>query len=268
MVFPLFLFLISFVSCSKDNAEIISPGGSSTLGGHLKFLDESPASSAIIELKSNNSGRFVYDTCDTAGKFFFESLYQGDYTLTFRSSSYEVNTSYVIVNIEDNQNAEQDVYIRYNMLDDFVTRIVNDSIFFIKMSPDGAKLGGKFELINNLSGYYRSNGPDLVSLSSNVYLIPASINWNNPGVEITPEYISSNFQFLFSVDEESVTNGRHEIKITDSTIIQQIFSNPANGFAFVLNDSLANLLKIPCVDFSNNDFGLKIFYKWFFIASH
>lgn len=252
---------VSFISCSEDNTEIISTNGNSTLNGYLKFLDESPASNAIIELKNNSSGRFVSDTCDAAGKFFFESLYKGGYTLTFRSSSYEVNTSYVTVNIEDNQNAEQDVYIKYNMLDDFVTRIISDSIFFIKMSPDGAKLGGKFELINNVSGYYRSNGSDLVSLSSNVYLVPANFNWNNPGVELSPDYISSNFQFLFSVDEEPVANGRHEIKITDSTIIQQIFSNPTNGFAFVLNDSLANRLKIPCVDFSNNDFGLKIFYK-------
>ena len=78
---------------------------------------------------------------------------------------------------------------------------------------------------------------------------------------MTPEYIQSNFQFLFSVNEEPVVNGRHEIKISDSNNIQSMFSNPSNGFAFVLNDTTANEIKIPCVDFSNNDFGLKIFYK-------
>ena len=257
----LIIIFIVIVSCSKDNNDIVSTGGNSTVTGYLKFLNETPAANALIELKSNSSGRFVYDTCDAAGKFFFEALYKGEYTLTFRSTSYEVNTSYVTVTIEENQNVVQDVYIRYNMLDDFATKIISDSVFFIKMSPDGAKLGNKFELINNLSGYYRSNGPGLVSLSSNVYLVPASINWNNPGVEITPEYINSNFQFLFSVEEEPTTGGRHEIILTDSTIILQMFSNPSNGFAFVLKDTSANMLKIPCVDFNNNDFGLRIFYK-------
>ena len=62
------------------------------------------------------------------------------------------------------------------------------------------------------------------------------------------------------MNEEPVVNGRHEIKISDSNNIQSMFSNPSNGFAFVLNDTTANEIKIPCVDFSNNDFGLKIFY--------
>lgn len=66
------------------------------------------------------------------------------------------------------------------------------------MSPDGAKLGGKFELINNVSGYYRSNGSDLVSLSSNVYLVPANFNWNNPGVELSPIILVQIFNFFFS----------------------------------------------------------------------
>lgn len=42
---------VSFISCSEDNTEIISTNGNSTLNGYLKFLDESPASNAIIELK-------------------------------------------------------------------------------------------------------------------------------------------------------------------------------------------------------------------------
>lgn len=255
------VFSLVLISCSKDDQVITTQNGKSTITGQLKFLDNTPAASARIELKNNTSGRYIYDTCDVNGNFFFEYLYKDNYTLTFRSTSYDINTSYVSVSVNDNQNVVQDVYIRYNMLDDFATKIISDDVFLIKMQPDGAKVGNNYDLINNLSGYYRSGGSDSISLSSNVYLVPANIDWNNPGIDLTPEYIQSNFQFLFSVDEEPVVNGRHEINITDADQIQNIFSNPSNGFAFVLNDSTANEIKIPCVDFSNNDFGLKIFYK-------
>ncbi len=255
------VFSLVLISCSKDDQVITTQNGKSTITGQLKFLDSTPAASARIELKSNTSGRYIYDTCDVNGNFFFEYLYKDNYTLTFRSTSYDINTSYVSVSVDDNQNVIQDVYIRYNMLDDFATKIISDDVFLIKMQPDGAKVGNNYDLINNLSGYYRSGGSDSISLSSNVYLVPANIDWNNPGIDLTPEYIQSNFQFLFSVDEDPVVNGRHEIRISDTNNIQSIFSNPSNGFAFVLNDSTANEIKIPCVDFSNNDFGLKIFYK-------
>lgn len=252
---------VILISCSKEDAVTTTQSGNSTISGQAKFLDDSPASFAKIELKSNTSGRYIYDTCDVNGKFFFEFLYKDNYTLTFRSTSYDIYTSYVSVSVAEDQNIVQDVYIRYNMLDDFATRIVSDSVFLIKMNPDGAKVGNKLDQINNLSGYYRSSGADSISLSAKIYLVPASVDWNNSGAYLTPEYIQANFDFLFSVNQESVVNGRHEIKISDANQIQNIFSNPSNGFAFVLNDSSASKIKIPCVDFANNDFGLKIFYK-------
>jgi hypothetical protein len=261
-IFVGYLVLCSLllISCSEDDSVTPTQNGNSTITGQLKFLDDTPAANARIELSSNTSGRYVYDTCDILGNFFFDSLYKDNYTLTFRSASYDIYTSYVPVSVNEDQDIVQDVYIRYNMLDDFVTKIISDSVFLIKMHPDGAKIGNNYDLINNLSGFYRSGGPDSISLSANVYLVPTNIDWNNPGIDLTLEYIQSNFQFLFSVDEEPVVNGRHEIKISDTNNIQSMFSNPLNGFAFVLNDSSANEIKIPCVDFSNNDFGLKIFY--------
>ncbi len=257
----LVFFAILLTSCSDDDSITPTQNGNSSITGQLKFLDDSPAANARIELSSNTSGRYVYDTCDALGNFFFDSLYKDNYTLTFRSSSYEIYTSYVPVSVDEDQDIIQDVYIRYNMFDDFATKIISDSVFLIKMYPDGAKIGNNFDLISNLSGYYRSGGQDSISLSANVYLVPANIDWNNPGTDLTTQYIQSNFQFLFSVNEEPVVNGRHEIKISDTNNIQSMFSNPSNGFAFVLNDSSASEIKIPCVDFSNNDFGLKIFYK-------
>jgi len=256
----LILFSLLIISCSEDDSITPIQSGNSTITGQLKFLDETPAANARIELSSNTSGRYVYDTCDILGNFFFDSLYKDNYTLTFRSTSYDIYTSYVSVSVDEDQDIIQDVYIRYNMLDDFSTKIISDSVFFIKMQPDGAKIGNNYDLINNLSGYYRSGSSDSMSLSANIYLVPEGVNWNDPGIDLTPTYIQSNFQFLFSVNEEPVVNGRHEIKISDSNNIQSMFSNPSNGFAFVLNDTTANEIKIPCVDFSNNDFGLKIFY--------
>ncbi|MCK7522851.1 MAG: carboxypeptidase-like regulatory domain-containing protein [Ignavibacteriales bacterium] len=220
------------------------------------------AANARIELSSNTSGRYVYDTCDSLGNFFFDSLYKDNYTLTFRSTSYDIYTSYVSVSVDEDQDIIQDgILLRYNMLDDFSTKIISDSVFFIKMQPDGAKIGNNYDLINILSGYYRSGGFRFNVVEHKcIYLVPEGVNWNDPGIDLTPTYIQSNFQFLFSVNEEPVVNGRHEIKISDSNNIQSMFSNPSNGFAFVLNDTTANEIKIPCVDFSNNDFGLKIFY--------
>jgi hypothetical protein len=257
----LVLITVFTFSCSEDDSIVQPANGNSTLSGQLKFLDNTPAANARIELSSNTSGRYINDTCDVNGYFFFESLYKDNYTLTFRSTSYDINTSYVSVSVDDNQNVIQDVLIKFNMLDDFATKIFSDSVFFIKMQPDGAKIGSNYDLINNLSGYYRSGGSDSISLSTDVYLVPANLNWNNPGVDLTPAYIQLNFQFLFSIDEEPVLNGRHEVIISDSSNIQKMFSNPSNGFAFVLKDTIANKIKIPCVDFSNNDFGLKIIYK-------
>lgn len=257
----LILFSLLIISCSEDDSVTTIQSGNSTITGQLKFLDDTPAANARIELRSNTSGRYVYDTCDALGNFFFDSLYKDNYTLIFRSTSYDINTSYVSVNVDTDQDIIQDVYIRYNMLDDFSTKIISDNVFFIKMQPNGAKIGNNYNLIFNLSGYYRSDISDSMSLSANIYLVPEGVNWNDPGIDLTPTHIQSNFQFLFSIDEEPVVNGRHIINISDTNNIQTIFSNPSNGFAFVLNDTTANKIKIPCVDFSNNDFGLEIFYK-------
>ena len=229
----LLLSSILIISCSEDNSVITTEQGNSTITGQLKFLDDTPAAFARIELRSNTSGRYIYDTCDVNGNFFFDQLYNDTYTLTFRSTSYDINTSYVSVIVEDNQNVNQDVYISFNMLDDFATKIVSDDVFLIRMSPDGAKIGDNYDLIDYLSGYYRSSGTDSVSLSANIYFVPETFNWNDPGTDLTAEYIQSNFEFLFSIDEQSVINGRHEIRISDITNIRNIFSNPPEGFAFV-----------------------------------
>ena len=56
-------------------------------------------------------------------------------------------------------------------------------------------------------------------------------------------------------------NGKHEIRFYGNDIAS-ILSNPTNGFIFVKKTIDDTKLKVPCVDFNNNDFGLKIRYKW------
>ena len=251
--------MVLLVSCSEDDSLLATQYGNSSISGLVRFLDGSPAAFARVEIKGT-SARTFYDTCDVNGNYSFTSLYKGDYTITFRSTSYDISTSSIAVHLDENENLTQNLFVKYNMLDDFATKIINQDVFFIRMHPDGAKIGGNYSIIKNLSGYYNVGGIDSITLSADVYLVPVNMNWSNPGVDLNSDFIRSNFQFLFSVDEESVFNGRHEIKFFGSTI-ENIFSNPSNGFAFVSRDTLANEIKIPCVDFNNNDFGLRIFYN-------
>lgn len=253
------LFLILLVSCKNEDSPLVTQPGTSSVNGVAKFLDNSIAANAKVELKSNLSGRSIYYTCDAGGNFSFGSLYKGDYTLIFRSTNYDLNTSYTAVSLDDNQSVTKDIYITYNMLDDFISKQVTDKVYFIKFQPDGAKLAGNYSLVDHLSGYYRNNTLDNLTLSASIYKIPVGYDWNN--LIVTPDSIPTNFEHLFDVVEEPLISNNHEIRIT-SDDIPTIFSNPSNGFAFVIKSDSADFkLKIPCVDFNNNDFGLKIFYK-------
>ena len=251
--------IVLSISCSEDDSLLTTQKGNSSISGSVKFLDNSPAAFAKVEIRGS-SARTLYDTCDVNGNYSFTSLYKGYYTITFRSTSYDISTTSAALHLNENENLTQDLFVKYNMLDDFATKIINQDVFFIKMHPDGAKIGGNYSVIKNLSGYYNAGGIDSITLSADVYLVPITINWSNPKVELNSDYIRSNFQFLFSIDEDSVFNGRHKINFFGN-IIENIFSNPSNGFAFVSRDTLASEIKIPCVDFNNNDFGLKIFYN-------
>lgn len=113
--------------------------------------------------------------------------------------------------------------------------------------------------MKELKGYYRRDILYSITLSCEVYIIPAGLNWANPGVEINAEYIRNNFEYVTEADEEYI-NGTHTIKFTGAQI-PGILSKPVNGFAFVKKDNEDKELKIPCVDFNNNDFGLKIVYN-------
>ncbi|MFZ2324274.1 MAG: carboxypeptidase-like regulatory domain-containing protein [Ignavibacteriaceae bacterium] len=250
---------VLFLSCKGEDIPLTTEDGNGSINGVAKFLDNSIASYAKIELQSKVSGRSIYCTCDRLGNFSFTSLYKGEYSLIFRSTNYDINTSNIYINLEQDELITKDIYIKYNMLDDFVEKQINDGVFFIKFQPDGAKLNGNYDLVDYLSGYYRNSSSDNITLNGKIYKIPQKLNWND--LYFTADSIPSNFEYLFEVTEEPLKNNNHEIRIYGDNI-PVIFSNPSNGFAFVVKrDSIEAKLKIPCVDFNNNDFGLKIFYK-------
>ncbi len=255
----LFSLIILLTSCKENDTIISEEVGNGMISGIAKYLDNSVAAFARIELQSVSSGRSIYTYCDSVGKFSFSSLQEGAYNVIFRSTNYDISTSYSLVNLSKDQSVTKDIYIRYNMLDDFATRQINDNFFLIKFQPNGAKLGNNFSLVDHLSGYYRTNLSDSVTLSAQVFKVPDNLNWND--INLNPDSIPSEFEFLFEVNDEVTFNGTHEIQISGDNI-SKIFSNPPNGFAFIVKkDSLNVKLKIPCVDFNNNDFGLKIIYK-------
>jgi hypothetical protein len=96
-----FIFVIVTVlpiSCSEDDSITIPQSGNSSISGLVRFLDNSPAGFAKVEIRGT-SARTFYDTCDVNGNYSFTSLYKGDYTITFRSTSYDISTSSVALHL-------------------------------------------------------------------------------------------------------------------------------------------------------------------------
>lgn len=59
---------------------------------------------------------------------------------------------------------------------------------------------------------------------------------------------------------ENTSNFNHSVELTGEKI-EMILSNPSNGFVFIKSIHDESILKIPCVDFNNNDFGWVIEYN-------
>jgi hypothetical protein len=142
----LFSLIILLNSCKENETIISEEVGNGMISGVAKYLDNSAAAFARIELQSVSSGRSISTYCDSLGKFSFNSLQEGTYNLIFRSTNYDINTSYSLVNLNKDQSVTKDIYIRYNMLDDFATRQINDNFFLIKFQPNGARLGNNLSL--------------------------------------------------------------------------------------------------------------------------
>ncbi len=253
--------VFSFVACKK-NSSTIEPvvKGTASVSGVLKFHDNSLGSYGRIELKSVATNITVFATCDSIGVYSFTELVAGSYVLTFRSTTPEINTTIVSIVLEDKQELVQDIFITYKYLDLFSQKIICDSIIYIKPQVFGVKIGENYDLIDYISGIYYRDYPNEYALSFTAYKIPDNFSWTNPGVEITADYISQNFELLGSFDEQPVKNFNHEIRISGSGL--PIFLNPPfNGLALVRKGNEGKKLPIPCEDSANNHFGFIVYYK-------
>lgn len=260
LLLTVFTLIISvLLSSCKDDDTTEPQARDAQITGIVMFLDGTLGISAQIELHNISTNARSYSTADENGIYTFDSLYQGSYKVKFRSTNQNINSFEKDINLSSSQQIEQNIYITYNMLDDLNVATNDSSMFFIKYQADGAKIGTNFDSIEYLIGTYFGDYYNQSVLSCDIYKNPDTLNWSDAIVNLTSEYVRDNFEFLVSVDE-SFQNGRHELRFEGETI-PIILSNPAGGFAFLRRENVSRTLKIPCVDFNNNDFGLRIIYK-------
>lgn len=257
----LFLLLsVCFMSCKEeDPVTVIQEPGNGKISGTAKFLDETPGPFAAIELKNTTNGSIVSDTCDENGNFAFDSLNAGDYYLTFKSTGPDINTTSVKVTLATDEDVKvQDITITYHQLDDFVALSKTSDIFFLKVQPHGAHIGTRYDKVNYFSGFYRNDWLKKATLTCEVYKIPEGLNWTKS--VLTVDSVRASFEFLMEIFEEPMTGNTHEMRIKDAGI-PILLSDPPNGFCFIKKYADDKELKIPCMDYINNDFGFTITYK-------
>lgn len=255
------LFTISLTNCKKDNSSPVSPKiGTGKIIGQVKFLDNTPASFANIQLRNYDTAISIYNTADADGNYIFDELKDGNYLVRFQSAAYEMNVyESALYNIQSDS-IRNDFTITYRMLDDQSVYVVNTNIYFIKFNADGGKIGNNLNAVGSLTGYYSNDFFGTAVLSARVFLIPDDFNWMNDSEGLTPEFIENNFDFLFEV-EESVEERNHSIAFSGGQI-ETLISNPGNGFAFVKVGTDEQIIKVPCVDRQNNDYGLLFNYNF------
>jgi len=259
-----FFVLSSLVlySCKNDDSAPSAPAvAASSVSGTLSFWDGTPGSQSLVQLKSNSTGITISDTCDAAGKYSFPNLQKGTYVITFKSTSDVINTTKSVVTLKDNESQTKDLKITYCIYDDILSLQIDSGIVFMKLEYNGGQLGGHYEIVDHLSGYYHNDYYNHSTLGFDVYKIPDGMNWQKPGVQLSEDYIRKNFTLLCETSEQPVASGgTHEVRISGSAL-PFLFSNPANGFALVRKYGDTRELQIPCVDFANNDYGFRIIYK-------
>lgn len=249
---------IFIISCSNDTA--VEPGmPEGVITGQVRFVDGSPGAFARVNLQNLSNNRIAVDTADQNGIFEFNNLSNGDYTLSFLSTSYDIHTFSIDLTVSNSDTLYQDLFIVYRMLDDEKARTINDSVVVIKYHRDGAGIGENFDVIANLKGYYGGDLFNNSTLSCEIYILPNDFNWTDTSFDLTGEYIRENYEYVMEV-KDTLMFGNHEI-VFEGENIAKILSNPPNGFAFLRKGEPDRILRIPCVDRQNNDFGLVINYK-------
>ena len=249
-----FLLVVMIIGCDSESGTEVKEA---SIYGTVSFLDGAPAANAEIRLIVVQSNQNLFTSTDENGNYTFTNLSAATYEVSFVSLSYEVN-SYRSEEISlSGNNVEHNFNITYGILDELKSTVVSDSVILIQYQPDGARIGNNFSAVSSLKGYYRPNGAN-ITLACDVYEMPQSYNWSDAD-SLKPKYVKDNFTFLMSL-EETGSNFNHSLEISGENI-PKILSNPVNGFVFIKRTNDGAVLKIPCVDFNNNDFGLVIDYN-------
>lgn len=249
------LFVVAFIGCSEESSTEVSK---SSIFGRVTFLDGSSAGNAQIRLIVTESNQNKFTNTDQNGNYRFDDLAGGNYEIGFTSLSYDIN-SYRSEEISlSGNNVEHNFNITYNMLDELKVLVVNDSLFFIQFQPEGARIGNNTMAVSKLLGYYRPNAETNITLECDVYEVPNDVVWEE-STWLTPKYVRENFVHSMSLTE-TASNFNYSVEISGENIAR-IVSNPSNGFVFIKKSNDDKVLKVPCVDFNNNDFGFRIQYN-------
>lgn len=246
---------VMIIGCDSDSTTEVAQ---SSIHGSVSFLDGTPAANAEIRLIVIQSNQNKFTSTDENGNYSFEDLQDGTYEVSFISLSYEVNSYRSDPITLSGNNVEHDFNITYGILDELKSSVISDSVLLIQYQPDGAKIGNNYSAISSMQGFYRPAAGTNITLECDIYEMPENLNWNDAD-SLTPSYVKENFTYLMSVSE-TANNFYHTMEITGENIAK-IFSNPVNGFVFIKKTFDEKVLKIPCVDFNNNDFGLTIEYQ-------
>jgi hypothetical protein len=251
----LLLFILVFVSCSEESSTETSKA---SISGNVTFLDGTATANAQIRLIVTQSNQNKFTNTDQNGNYKFNDLAEGKYEIGFTSLSYDIN-SYRSEEIAlSGNNVEHNFNITYNMLDELKVMVVSDSLFFIQFQPEGARIGSNTGAVSKLLGYYRPNAGSSITLECDIYEVPNEIVWED-ATWLTPKYVSENFAYSMSLTE-TASNFNHSLEISGENL-EKILSNPSNGFVFIKKIADDKILKVPCVDFNNNDFGFRIQYN-------
>lgn len=258
------LILLAFVFGCDDKNEFLPPApeiGTGKIYGNLKFIDGTPGSNAMIRLKDFQTNVSLFTGADENGNYEFNELVDGKYQVVYQSPAYEMNV-YLSDTLETVNNSElkHDFTITYRMLDDQKLKIVNDDMFLIQYHHDAGRIGDSLHLVKGLIGFYSNDFTGRAVLSSKVYSVPDSFDWEADSGNLDSTYITNNLEFLFELQDWS-ENSNHLVYI-DGEKLGKLLTSVNKGFLFVKVGTEDQVLKVPCIDRQNNDFGLLFDYNF------
>jgi len=250
------LIFVFAYGCGDDDS-VTGPKTIGTVSGQVTYLDGAKVSQLSIQFLNVITKRSYTSVTDASGNFSVSNLAEGKYELTTQGTSSLVYK--YVDTVEVNENRTQFNFIfKYRYIDDFKVIEVNDDLSFVKFNTFDTHVGSALDSINYVAGYFQNDFTDANTLSADIYQIPNGIVWETLAQTADADYVKNNFTKLTTINE--ITQQPHHILVFQGSDLNVLFSNPANGFAFV-NADTTKVLKIPCIDRANNDFGLEIFYK-------